>query len=71
MEICVLTCLLCDLLDVVVTWYGYIYDDTPVGFLLLSGLLCKMSLSVMIGESHRIVTSSFFTTHSGLCWYEC
>ena len=34
--ICVLAHLLCGLpLDVVVTWYGYIYDNTPIGPLLL------------------------------------
>ena len=37
LEICVLTHLLCGLLlDVVVTWYGHIYDNTPVGFFLLN-----------------------------------
>ena len=37
LEICVLTHLLCGLLlDVVVTWYGYIYDNTPVSLFLLN-----------------------------------
>ena len=36
LEIYVLTHLLCGLpLDVIVTWYGYICDDIPVGLLLL------------------------------------
>ena len=36
-----------------------------------SRLLHGIYLSVMSGESYRLVTSSFSTTCSGLCWYQC
>ena len=69
LEIYILAHLLCGLLlDVVVTWNGHIYDLAPIRLLCMtmSGLLQGTCLSVMIGESHRIVAFSFSTTRSGL-----
>ena len=72
LEICVLTHLLCGfLLDVVVTWYGNIYDNTPVGFFLLNYQVWLIAWDVSICDDWGVPqASSFSTTRSGLCWYQ-
>ena len=49
-------------------WFGTYQTSSPVWLCLVC---CRGHvLSVMIGESHRIVAFSFSITHSGLCWYQ-
>ena len=72
LEICVLTYLLCGLLlDIIAATSMKTNLWVPFFWTIKSGLLHEMCLSVMTGESHRMVASSFSTTCSGFCWYQC
>ena len=70
LEICVLTLLYDFPLDVVVTWYHYIYEDTPVGTI-MSGSSHSTCLSVLTGELlvHSLLPIQACLGTSVMCYY--